>query len=44
MLDLAAAHADILEPAIIHRRKLPHVPTDAQLIGDRCDEPQSDIE
>jgi hypothetical protein len=44
MLDLAAAQADVFEPVIIHRRKLPHVAAGAQLIGDCGDEPSSEIE
>ena len=44
VLDLAAAHADVFEPVIVHRRKLPHVAADAQLIGDRGEEAPPDIE
>ena len=39
-LDLAAAQADVLEHVIVHRRKLPHVAADAQLNGDRGDQPR----
>jgi hypothetical protein len=38
VLDLAAAQADVLEHLIVHRRKLPHVAADAQLIRDRRDQ------
>jgi hypothetical protein len=43
-LDLVAAHADVFEPVIVHRRKLPHVAADAQVIRDRGYEAPPNIE
>jgi cytochrome oxidase Cu insertion factor (SCO1/SenC/PrrC family) len=40
VFDLAAAQADVSEHGIVHCRKLPHVAADAQLMGDRDDEPR----
>ena len=40
VLDLAAAQADVFEHAIVHRRKLPRVATDAQFIANRGDQPR----
>ena len=40
VLDLAAAQADVFEQAVVHSRKLPHVATDAQFIGNCGDQPR----
>jgi hypothetical protein len=44
MLDFTAAHTDVFEPVIIHRRNPPHVASDAQLSYDRRDDPPKGIE
>jgi hypothetical protein len=40
VLDLAAAQADVFEHAIVHCRKSPYAATDAQIIGNRGDQPR----